>query len=224
MSGRHTGLVRPGRTAIVAALLLGFYCALTVVVLAHPTPFAVETWWADLLAAHRSGALTTVARAFDAVGLFPWSLIVVALATVVIWRARIVAGVATLLSGEAASWVIGSLTKIGVGRSRPPEAIVDTSTASFPSGHTAFATVTAVLLVGLLCSRERRGVWAVPAGIVAFAMAWSRTYLAAHWLADVAGGLALGGAAGLGALAWRSWTMMQADAAAPPDNERKVLT
>ena len=224
MSGRQTEFVHPGRIATVAALLLVFYCALTVAVVAHPAPFAVETWWADVLSSHRVGALTSVARAFNAVGLFPWSLIVVALATLVVWRARIAAGVVTFLAGEVASWIIGSLTKTGVGRSRPPGALVHTTTESFPSGHTAFATVTAVLLVGLLCSREKRGVWAVLAGVAALGMAWSRTYLTAHWLVDVAGGLALGAAAGLSALAWRSWRLQRVDAALTPDHEQEVLT
>ena len=98
------------------------------------------------------------------------------------------------------------------------------SGSSFPSGHTAFATVTAVLLVGLLCSRERRGTWAVLAAVVALAMAWSRTYLRAHWLVDVVGGLAIGAAAGLGALAWRSRRLERDVVASPPDTKRKVFS
>jgi membrane-associated phospholipid phosphatase len=224
LSGRRNELAHPGWTAIAAALLLGLFLALTAAVLAHPAPFAVERWWVDVVSAHKGGAPTSIARVFNAVGLFPWSLIVVGLATLVVWRARVVAGVATFLAGEAASWTIGSLTKIGVGRSRPLEGLVHASSASFPSGHTAFAAVTAVLLVGLLCSRGRRGAWAVLAAAAALAMAWSRTYLGVHWLADVIGGLALGTAAGLGALAVRTWRLRSAEVATPPDHERKAIT
>ena len=108
--------------------------------------------------------------------------------------------------------------------SSSPFTRTDTSTSSFPSGHTAFATVTAVLLVGLLCGRGRRGAWAVPAGAAALAMAWSRTYLGAHWLADVAGGLALGAAAGQGALAAPTRRLGSARVATLPDHERQALT
>jgi membrane-associated phospholipid phosphatase len=227
MHGRRADSAHMGRTAIVATLLLGLFLALTAAVLVHQAPFAAERWWAGVVSAHRGRPLTAVALAFNATGLLPWSLLIVGLATLAVWRARVVAGVATLLAGEAASWTIATLTKLGVGRPRPLDGLVATSSSSFPSGHTAFATVTAVLLVGLLCSRERRGAWAAwaaLAAVAALAMAWSRTYLTAHWLADVSGGLALGAAAGLGALAWRRWRLRRAGVAEPPDHERKVPT
>ena len=224
MRDRQTELAQTGRVFGAAALLLGLLVVLTAAVLVHPAPFTAERWWADVVSTHRGSAPTVVALAFNAVGLFPWSLIVVGLATLVVWRARVVAGVGTLLAGEAASWTVASLTKLGVGRPRPLDGLVHAASASFPSGHTAFATVTAVLLVGLLGSREPRGAWAVLAAAAALAMAWSRTYLGVHWLADVIGGLALGTAAGLSALAWRTWRLQRAGVSAPPDHKRKALT
>jgi hypothetical protein len=100
---RQADFARPGRTALAAALLLGLFLALTTTALAHPASFAVELWWADVVVAHRGGALAAITLAFNAVGLFPWSLIIVALATLVVWRTQVVADVATLPAGEVAS-------------------------------------------------------------------------------------------------------------------------
>ena len=61
--------------------------------------------------------------------------------------------------------------------------------------------MTAVLLVGLLVPTGRRTGPAVLAAGLAVAMAWSRTYLLAHWLTDVIGGLCVGAGVGLLTLA-----------------------
>ena len=209
MTGRHSGWGRSRAAGVLAVLLLAVFAALTAAAAIHPGPFAAEQWWADLVSAHRTGVLTSVARVFNALGRFPWSPLIVGLATVVVWRARIAAGVATLLAGEAVSWTISTVTKVAVGRPRPPGGLIAPISSSYPSGHTAFATVTAVLLVGLLCARERRWPWAVLAAVFALGMAWSRTYLMVHWLGDVAGGLTLGAAAGLGALSVRGWWLQR---------------
>src|SRR5262249_14662530 len=66
---------------------------------------------------------------------------------------------------------------------------------SFPSGHT---TVNAVMygFLAFLVARETRPAWRVPLIVGAAALvaliAFSRLYLGAHWLSDVAGGLTFG--------------------------------
>ena len=90
--------------------------------------------------------------------------------------------------------------------------------------HPRRTAITAAPLLGLLCGRERRGARAVPAAAAALARAWSRTCLNVHWLADVTGGLALGAAAGQGALAAPTRRLGSARVATLPDHERQALT
>lgn len=80
-----------------------------------------------------------------------------------------------------------------VGRSRPRGQLVETSSASFPSGHALGAAVTALGLVLVLTHPgPRRRVWKTAAILYVALMAWSRTYLHVHWLSDVVAGVLLG--------------------------------
>ncbi|RYY87841.1 MAG: phosphatase PAP2 family protein [Chitinophagaceae bacterium] len=62
---------------------------------------------------------------------------------------------------------------------------------SFPSGHTATAFTTALLLAAL----QRRRAWVVALPFVALMVGYSRIYLAQHFLTDVTAGLFIGMAA-----------------------------
>ncbi|MCE7882791.1 MAG: PAP2 family protein [Actinobacteria bacterium ATB1] len=94
-----------------------------------------------------------------------------------------------ILASETAIQVLKPL----VGRSRPGGQLVETSSASFPSGHALGAAVTALGLV-LVLTRPgpRRRVWKTAAILYVALMAWSRTYLHVHWLSDVVAGALLG--------------------------------
>jgi membrane-associated phospholipid phosphatase len=59
---------------------------------------------------------------------------------------------------------------------------------SFPSGHTATAFSTALLLATVLKKRS----WALLLPLVPFLVAYSRVYLAQHYVSDVLGGMLLG--------------------------------
>ncbi len=65
--------------------------------------------------------------------------------------------------------------------------------SSFPSGHAAYASATAIALV-LLFSRPgpKRPLWYALAALATAAMVWSRTYLQVHWLSDALAGAILG--------------------------------
>jgi undecaprenyl-diphosphatase len=80
-----------------------------------------------------------------------------------------------------------------IGRDRPPLVFEEPRplvhvphTGAFPSGHasTAFASATVIAWA------SRR--LAVPAYVLAAAIAWSRVYVGVHWPLDVLGGAAVG--------------------------------
>ena len=208
-AARATNAPRPATesakwSAVAAAVLLAVFAALTVAVALHPAPFPVDTWWAETVAAWRSGAATDLARVLNQLGRFPLSGVIVLILAAVVWRIRSRSDAILLILAEAATTGLTNAVKYAVSRTRPLDGLVDTVTASFPSGHSSFAAVTAVMLVGILCPPGRRRPWALLAAILALTMAWSRSYLSVHWLTDVVAGLALGGGMGFAALAWRA--------------------
>jgi undecaprenyl-diphosphatase len=114
------------------------------------------------------------------------------------WRrhwARLLAFGLAVVTSEAA---IGPV-KAAYDRPRPPAALIETSAASFPSGHAIAGAVTAVGLVLVLAppgpARWRWEVWAV---VFSTVMALSRVYLRAHWLSDTVAGALLGAGLALG--------------------------
>jgi membrane-associated phospholipid phosphatase len=95
--------------------------------------------------------------------------------------------------------------KAAIDRPRPPGSLIETSAASFPSGHAIATAVTAVGLVLVLAPPgPKRWRWEVNAVIFTSVMALSRVYLRAHWLSDTVAGALLG--AGL-ALGWPALLM-----------------
>lgn len=174
-----------------------------VVVGNHREAFGIDRAWVEVVTTMRRDALTSIAeRVFDPLGRLPVSWSIVALAGLVLWRDRRRRAITVLLIGELTSWATNNLIKAAVDRPRPPGALLQSSLSSFPSGHAAFAAVTAVLLVGLLVPTGRRAGATVLAAGLAIAMAWSRTYLFVHRLTDVVGGLCVGAGVGLLTLAF----------------------
>jgi undecaprenyl-diphosphatase len=78
-------------------------------------------------------------------------------------------------------------------RARPPESLVVTTGASFPSGHAVAASATVVAAVLALVPLGRRRAWWAPAAVAfSILMGLSRAYLGAHWLSDAVAGILLG--------------------------------
>jgi undecaprenyl-diphosphatase len=136
-------------------------------------------------------------------GMVNWPLRVAAL-LLLAWRRhwlRLAAFALAVLTSEV---LIGTL-KAAVDRPRPPLSLIETSGASFPSGHAIATAVTAVGLVLVLAAPGRqRWRWEVYAVEFTAVMALSRVYLRAHWLSDTVAGALLG--AGL-ALGWPALLM-----------------
>jgi undecaprenyl-diphosphatase len=127
------------------------------------------------------------------------TVVIVALALVIIgwlvwhkaYRAAYAAGFAII-----AAKLFSLALKAGIQRARPTEiTYAGFDLYSFPSGHATMAAVTfgvlAVLVSHSLGRWSRAVVYSISA-IAVVAIAYSRVYLGAHWLSDVAAGLLFG--------------------------------
>ena len=154
---------------------------------------AVDDAVLRFMVAIRIPPLTALSRFLNVAGsvMITWPLR--AVAVILLLRSRrflqLSAFLVIILTSELC---IGPLKSL-VDRPRPPGALVETSGASFPSGHAIATAVTAVgVVLALLPPGRRRLKWEVYAGIITFVMAMSRVYLAAHWFSDVIGGVLIG--------------------------------
>ncbi len=131
------------------------------------------------------------------------------------WRRHWLRAAAFTLAVVTSELFIGPVKAL-TDRSRPPGSLIETTAASFPSGHAIATAVTAVGLVLVLASPgPSRWRWEVRAVAFTAVMALSRVYLRAHWLSDTVAGALLG--AGL-ALGWPALLMAlrhQRDPTAP---------
>jgi membrane-associated phospholipid phosphatase len=94
------------------------------------------------------------------------------------------------------------ILKAAYDRARPAVALVEETTGAFPSGHAVAGSVVAISLVIVFvpAGPARRNLEMLAAAF-ALLMGASRLYLGAHWLTDVAAGLAFGAACAVGAAA-----------------------
>lgn len=144
------------------------------------------------------GPLTVLAYGMNFIGSawFVWPLRVVI--TIYLSLRRRWAGLAVWLVAAALSDPFIGVLKAAYGRPRPPEALVDSVTAAFPSGHATAGAVVALSLVIIFvpAGPPRRNLEIAAAGF-AFVMAGSRVYLGAHWFTDVVAGVAFGAASAI---------------------------
>lgn len=163
---------------------------------------SVTSW----MVAHRTSALTTVARGLSTIGsqavLIP--VVAVVFAALLIRRRIVLAGL--LIAAWGGAILLYNLTKHFVGRPRPPANIWLTSvgkSTSFPSGHAtqSLATFVALALVGAAFLSHARWPGKVLALLLAAGVGWSRVYLGVHWSTDVAAGWLIA-AAWVMAAAW----------------------
>jgi len=183
--------VRSERARGIAGLtLVALACGLGAwVFFRGPTPFAIDVWWNGLFAAAPSPLLLGFAVTMDEIGGHWIAVFVVplggALALFVFGRRW---GALYFLAASVASAVFVQVLKHTFGRARPEDILVLSDHGSFPSGHTANAATVAVVAAVLFPS-----VWVRIAGVVwVILMAFSRTYLHAHWLSDTLGGALVG--------------------------------
>ena len=182
-----------------SAVLYAAAAAVFITMAVAPTALQpLDDWWHRQMVANEAGWLTAIARTLDIVGgtYVTWPLRFAVAVLLGVRRRWVLLGywVATVAISEAS---IG-LLKSAYDRPRPPLSLVETTGASFPSGHSvAVAALAISLVIVLLAPGAERRVWELRAGGFAVLMALSRPYLRAHWLTDAAAGLLLGAATAL---------------------------
>ena len=187
---------RPQRfRATVGVVLIALACALGAwVFFRGPSPFAIDVWWNQLFASTPSQPLLVFAIAMDAVGGHLTAVLIVpVLGALVLYLSRRRWSALYFLTASVGSALLVQVVKHTFGRARPEDILIVSDYGSFPSGHTANAATIAVV-AAVLFPR----LWVRIVGVAwVVLMAFSRTYLHAHWLSDTAGGALIGAGAAL---------------------------
>ncbi|WP_457099342.1 phosphatase PAP2 family protein [Microbacterium sp. P5_E9] len=198
------GLLVTAIAGIVAVVLLGI-----VILLLGNGPLPVDTWWHDLMVAWRTDAGLVVAEGLQLIGAGFWSVVIVtAIVAGCVFAGRPWSA-ATVVVAVLVSQAITGALKFSFARPRPEDSLSTDAMTAFPSGHTSMAATLAVVLALLIRARLAT----ILAVVWIVAMAWSRTYLAAHWLSDVIAGAVLGAAVAL--LTWTTLDSMERAAESP---------
>jgi len=187
---------RPQRfRATVGVVCIALACALGAwVFFRGPSPFALDVWWNQLFASSPSQPLLIFSIVMDTVGGHLTAVVIVpVLGALALFLSRRRWSALYFLTASVGSALLVQVVKHTFGRARPEDILIISDYGSFPSGHTANAATIAVVAAVLFPAFWVRIVgmaWVV-------LMAFSRTYLHAHWLSDTAGGALIGAGAAL---------------------------
>lgn len=152
-------------------------------------PFDIDAGWNILLAGWSSPVVTGFSQFMNVVGAGWFSIAVVPLGGALLMiLLRRPWGALFLVLSLAASAAGVQVLKQTFGRARPEDIVVISDYGSYPSGHAGNAATVAAIAVVLF---PRLWVGIVGATWLLL-MAFSRTYLHAHWLSDTLGGALIG--------------------------------
>ncbi|HEX6580630.1 MAG TPA: phosphatase PAP2 family protein [Actinomycetota bacterium] len=192
----------PRRDTVVTAALAAATAALFALVatdpgrdLIQPIDDAFLRWVRSV----RTGWLTLIAKLFNLIGwtyvMTPVRIGVAAFLAIRRRRWHFIAFVSAIVVSEIS---IGTLKAL-YDRPRALGSLVETSGASFPSGHAVAASVTVVAaVIALFPEGSRRYRWGAAAVAFSSVLGLSRAYLGAHWLSDAVAGVLLGTSIALG--------------------------
>ncbi|WP_194410765.1 phosphatase PAP2 family protein [Microbacterium cremeum] len=178
-----------GGVLVALACLLGWWLFAR-----RDQPFAVDVWWNALVTTWWNPVLLGFSRVMNWVGGGWVGVLAVPIGSAVgLILLRRPWAAAYFLAAEAVSAAGVQVLKHLFGRVRPEDILVVSDYGSYPSGHVANAATIAAAAVVVFPR-----VWVAVAGAVwVLLMAFSRTYLHAHWLSDTLGGALLGVGAAL---------------------------
>lgn len=172
------------------AVLVALSCLLGWLIFARGNDaYVVDTWWNGAVAQLWSPLLTGFSRMMNWIGGGWVGVLAVpiggAIGLIVLRRPW---AAAYFLAAEAASAAGVQVLKHAFGRVRPEDILIVSDHGSYPSGHVANAATIATAAVVIFPR-----LWVVLVGAAwILLMAFSRTYLHAHWLSDTLGGALLG--------------------------------
>lgn len=185
------------RVTVIAAAAFALSVVLGLLVRVRVIVDEVDGEWMAEVLEWRSPVGEAASRVFDFLGggWFAIWLVPIAVAVVLLVLRR-PWGALLFVAGSAVSAGIVQVLKTLYGRARPEEILLDLDSGSYPSGHVANAATIAVLATVLVARW-----WVAVAGAAyVVLMAFSRTYLGAHWVTDTVGGALLGASVAL--LGW----------------------
>jgi undecaprenyl-diphosphatase len=194
---------------VVAATAIAVFGVLTVAVTTNPS-LAFDASAFEAADDLRAPWLDKAAKVVTKLGLIAIVGSAVLLAAWLLIRRRHGIRAVALVAGAALEWVSVWITKTLVDRPRPPEPLVHTAGASYPSAHAANAVgwlALAVALTVVIPARAARIAAIATGAVLAVLVGLSRIYLRAHYASDVLAGEALAVAmytlAAIGTVLWR---------------------
>jgi undecaprenyl-diphosphatase len=157
-------------------------------------PFVVDVWWEALMSQASVPFISGFSLAMNFLGGGWFAVFVVPIGGTIVFLILRRPWTATyFLVAQAVSAGLVQLLKNTFGRARPEGILIVSDFGSFPSGHAAGAATLATIFIVIF---PRLGVVIVGVAWVLL-MAFSRTYLLAHWLSDTVGGAFVGVGAAL---------------------------
>jgi membrane-associated phospholipid phosphatase len=182
-------LLITGVVLVVLSLLLGLW-----LLSRADEPFTIDEWWNITVAGWWNPVLAGICHFMDWVGAGWVGVFAVPIGVgLVLVLVRRPWAAAFFIAAEAVTALVVQVQKHLFGRVRPEDIIVVSDHGSYPSGHVANAAAIAVALFVIFPR-----VWVAVVGAAwVLLMAFSRTYLHAHWLSDTLGGALAGAGATL---------------------------